>query len=977
MGVLDDLVAVPPPGLGPDDEALADEFGDDLLDGPLGDADPLGEVADPGLRIAGDRDEHVPVVRQEGPSVVTGHGGRIGERRFRKQEDMVEQGDTARWGASLDDLLQADVALLTGLHRDSLVERGAGRIAELMASLSDAGDAAMDIVGQLDVADAAALAQALTVHFHLVNLAEERHQSRLHRRRQDGDDGPGWPAASGLGADALERLERLRIHPVLTAHPTEARRRAVTASLSRIAEHLDAYDDPRNGALQRGFARRRMLEEIDILGRTAQLRRTAPAPTDEVRTVMGVFDQTLFRAVPAVYRAVEAAVPGTDAGRQPSPVPAFLRFGSWIGGDRDGNPFVTAEVTREAVAIQAEHVLRALGVATERIARTLTMSEQTTPPSAALRDALALAAVTAPDTVAAIVRSSPGEPHRQHLLFAAARLGATLRGSLDLGYREPAEFVHDLRLVQDSLSAAGDARAAHGELQHLLWQAETFGFHLAELEVRQHSAVHAAALEELLDQLDDDPGAPGSPERLAVLDRFAVHGWPEQVRPLTEATGEVLDTFRLMGWLQQRWGRRCCGRYVVSFSQSAEHLVAVRALARLAVGERPLNLDVVPLFETGADLRAAGATLSAWMDLASTRAWLEDRDRQVEVMVGYSDSAKDIGPAAATLTLYRTQAELVRWAGRAGVQLTIFHGRGGSLGRGGGPLHRAVLAQPPGSLNERLKVTEQGEVIFARYADVTLAQAHLERLASAVLVAGTPQVTRHNTAAEHRFAGLAATVEQASREAWLALVRTPGFPDVLAASSPLEELGQLRLGSRPARRSGAATGRDLSDFRAIPWVFAWSQVRANVPGWFGLGSGLAAVGDVDELRAAYRDWPLFASLVDIAEMSLAKANPRLAAQFLALGGRPDVTDRVLEEYERTRHLVLETLGQSDLLEGKPELRHRLALRAPSIDALSHIQLRALRVLRSSAGSTAGDGHDWSEVLLLTVNGAAAGLQNTG
>ena len=894
-------------------------------------------------------------------------------------------GDPTGTGPSLPQLLLADLDLLTELHRCSLAERGQVRIAELMASLSDAAAAGthdpMTIVEQLDVSDAAALAQALTVHFHLVNLAEERHQSRLHRRGDRGDDtGSGWPAAADLGADALQRLGRLRIHPVLTAHPTEARRRAVTASLSRISEQLDAYDDPRNGTLQRGFARRRLLEEIDILGRTAPLRRTAPAPTDEVRTVMGVFDQTLFRAVPGVYRAVEAAIADTEPGRDPSPVPAFLRFGSWIGGDRDGNPFVTPEVTRQTVGIQAEHVLRALATATERIARTLTMSELCTPPAAGLRDALALAAVTAPDTMAAITRSSPGEPHRQHLLYAAARLQATLRGSLDLGYREPAEFVHDVRLVQASLAAAGDTRAAHGELQHLLWQAETFGFHLAELEVRQHSAVHQRALEELLDQLDEDAGAPGSAQRLALLDRLAVHGWPEHVRAFTEATNQVLDTFRVMCWLQQRWGRRCCGRYVVSFSQSAEHLTTVRALARLAVPDRPLHLDVVPLFETGADLRRAATTLADWLQLASTQAWLADRGRRLEVMVGYSDSAKDIGPAAATLTLYRTQADLVRWAEGAGVELTIFHGRGGSLGRGGGPLHRAVLAQPPGSLNERLKVTEQGEVIFARYADVTLAQAHLERLTSAVLLAGTSPVTRQNTSAERRFAALSEVVERCSREAWLELVRTPGFPDVLAASSPLEELGQLRLGSRPARRSGAQAGRDLSDFRAIPWVFAWSQVRANVPGWFGLGSGLEAVGDVDELRAAYREWPLFASLIDIAEMSLAKADPRLAQRFLALGGRPDVTKRVLAEYARTRRLVLLTLDQSELLEGKPQLRDRLALRAPSINALSHLQLRALQVLRSGepdAESPLRQGSDWSEVLLLTVNGAAAGLQNTG
>jgi len=416
---------------------------------------------------------------------------------------------------------------------------------------------------------------------------------------------------------------------------------------------------------------------------------------------------------------------------------------------------------------------------------------------------------------------------------------------------------------------------------------------------------------------------------------------------------------------------------VISFTQHAEHLVTVRALARLALGDRPLRLDVVPLFETGRDLNGATAVLDEWIQLHSTQTWLRQRDHNVEVMVGYSDSAKDVGPASATLTLYDTQSELVAWAKRHDVRLTIFHGRGGSLGRGGGPVHQAILAQPPGSVADRFKVTEQGEVIFARYADVALAQAHLERLTSAVLLADPGPVTSASPAAL-RFAEVAAQVERASRQAYLDLVRTPGFADVVAESSPLEELGQLRLGSRPARRSGATEGRDLSDFRAIPWVFAWAQIRANVPGWYGLGSGLDAVGDIDRLRAAYREWPLFASLIDIAEMSLAKANRQLAESFLTLGGRPDITAAVLTEFDLTRRTVLATLGQDELLQHKPQLRTRIALRAPDIDALSHLQLRALRLLRDKGAET--DTHikeQWGRVLLLTVNGAAAGLQNTG
>jgi len=898
--------------------------------------------------------------------------------------------------------LRRDVELLTGLYNQVLREAGQGALVEIVermraaTALAAAGgdaDEPDQIVAALDVDRAALLARALTVQFHLANLADERHRARVLRAGVDDPDARTddvWPAVAALGHQVHATLDRLRIHPVLTAHPTEARRRAVASALRRIAEQLDRYDDERAGPGERSVARRRLLEEIDILHRTSPLRSTRPEPTDEVRTVMTVFDQTLFRAVPRLYRAVEAALVGGDPGRQLPAVPAFVRFGSWVGGDRDGNPFVTADVTRQTMAIQADHVLRALEAGSTRVARTLTMDGVSTPPSPALREALANDAVAAPAEFAAIATSSPDEPHRQKLLHVAARVAATRRGSVELAYRRVEDLVADLRTVQQSLERAGDARAAHGELQHLIWQAETFGFHLAELEVRQHSAVHDDAMAELLAQLDDTVDVRQMAGNLALLDSLATHGWPGHVQPRTDTTREVLDTLRVMALLQDRWGEQCCGRYVVSFCQRPEHLVAVRALARLAVGDRPLRLDVIPLFETGRDLRAATEVLDGWAAQASTRAWLAERHREVEVMLGYSDSAKDVGPASATLTLSEAQTRLVRWAHDNDVRLTLFHGRGGSLGRGGGPVHRAILAQPPGSVAGRFKVTEQGEVIFARYADVTIAQRHLERLTTAVLLADTPVASAANHAAAERFAGLADRVEQASREKYLALVRRPGFADVVAASSPLDELGELRLGSRPARRSGATSGRDLADLRAIPWVFAWAQIRANVPGWYGLGTGLAAVGDLAELRAAYREWPLFASMVDVAEMSLAKANRALAAAFLQLGGRDDVTAEVLDELDRTRAQVLAVLDQTELLASKPQLRTAVALRAPSIDALSHLQLRALRILRGgpNGGGPAGadgarpvagavDPGPWQRVLLLTVNGAAAGLQNTG
>ena len=894
---------------------------------------------------------------------------------------MTVDGEAAPPNPTGDAELRRELRLLADAFAQVLRESGDTVVADQIDALHDGASPASLDLAAIGVSDARHLAGALTVHLHLVNLADERHRARLLQRptHRDSDAGDSlWPEVAAAADGAAEMLDALRIHPVLTAHPTEARRRAVATALRRVAEQLQRLSNPRLGADERGVARRRLLEEIELLHRTSVLRATQPEPLDEVRTVMTVFDQTLIRAVPRLYRATEVALIGAATGTVPSPVPAFVRFGSWVGGDRDGNPHVTAEVTRRTMGMQAEHALKALSLSVDRVGRTLTADIHGTPPSRALVEALERDAVAMPDRFAVIRTGSPGEPHRQKMLVIAERLAATRAGRAEHGYADAAELVADLRLVQQSLADAGARRAAYGELQHVIWYAETFGFHLAELEVRQHSSVHRAALVELISQL---PGVT-DPELLAddagYLEQLAREGWPDLVGAQTPQTREVLDTLRVMAWLQRRWGTRACGRYIVSFSQSAANLVAVRALARLAVGDAPLRLDVVPLFETGADLAAASEVLESWLTLASTEQWLHEVDGNVEVMLGYSDSAKDVGPAAATLSLADAQTQLVTWAGRHALHLTLFHGRGGSLGRGGGPLHRAITAQPAGSVAGRLKVTEQGEVVFARYADTTIAQRHLERLTTAVLLAGTPEVESRNTDAAQRFAALGDVVGDASRAAYRALVDTPGFADVLAQASPLEEIGDLRMGSRPVRRSAATSGRSLSDLRAIPWVFAWSQTRANIPGWYGLGSGLEAVGDSDALRAAYREWPLFASMIDVAEMSLAKCNADLAVRFLALGGRPDITDRIMNELDLTRRQVLAVLDQSELLEHKQVLGAAIALRGPYVDTLSALQLRALAEVRARPTDGPDDQRDaWRHLLLLTVNGAAAGLQNTG
>jgi phosphoenolpyruvate carboxylase len=856
--------------------------------------------------------------------------------------------------------LRREVRLLGDVLGQVLAEYGGAALLEdvenlrrtVIAERGSQGDgAAAGLVASWPIDRAEQVARAFTCYFQLVNLAEERHRARALRERDRGPE----PVAESLeqavaeirsrhGEQRLrELLDDLLIHPVLTAHPTESRRRAVVAAINRVGAQLELLDDPRASGREEREARRRLLEEIDLLWRTAQLRSAQVRPLDEVRSVMAIFDETLFRAVPEIYRDLDAALSPVDAGLRPPVAPAFIRLGSWVGGDRDGNPAVTAAVTLEAMEIHADHVLRGLETAITRIGRALTADAVTTPPDQDLGSRLAAARLAQPARLADMAARSPSEQHRQFLLYVAARVRATRVEDPALSYRGPAELHDDLMAAQGSLAAAGAKRLAYGELQNLVWQVETFGFHLAELEVRQHSGVHEAALKEV--------GAGGR---------------------RSAQTEEVLATFRAIKKIQERFGASACRRYVVSFTRDASDIANVHVLAGMSAEGGPgPELDVVPLFETVGDLRRAPAVLDGMVELAPVRRQIETSGR-LEVMLGYSDSTKEVGPVSASLALYEAQAELVRWAATRGVRLTLFHGRGGALGRGGGPANRAIRAQAPGSIAGHFKVTEQGEIVFARYSNAAIARRHLEQVASAVLMASLPGVDDAAARAQSRFRELGGRIENPAREAYRGLVESEGFEQWFSRVSPIDELGRLRLGSRPARRSRSDK---LEELRAIPWVFAWSQMRLNLPGWYGLGSGMAAA-DLSDLREAYAEWPLFNVLLDNAEMSLAKTDRRIAVRYLGLGGRADLAERVLSEYDRTVDLVLAVTGHSRLLENHRVLSWAVELRNPYVDALSHIQLYALERLRGESIDELERAR-LEQVLLVTVNGVAAGLQNTG
>ena len=692
------------------------------------------------------------------------------------------------------------------------------------------------------------MARAFTVYFHLANLAEEHQRIRTLRERDTGDVPVRESLASAmaiLGEEFGEGqraalLADLEVRPVLTAHPTEARRRAVTEALRRIGLRLDDLDNPQLGAADRGEAKRRLREEIDLLWRTSALRIQAMQPLDEVRSGAAVFDETLFRLVPAVYRALDEALLGDRTGTTEPQATAFLRFGSWIGGDRDGNPFVTAAITRGTAQIHADHALRALENATTRVGRSLTIDAGLNagtgtslgwPDSSSggeeLAAALAVAAQRQPGLIEEIRSRSPGEPFRVFLLYAARRLQAT-RAELTvpgdqatggLAYSCAAEFLSDLRLMQRALVSARAYRQAYGELQHLIWQAETFGFHLAEMEVRQHSAVHAAALREL-----------------------------RAGQPPSAQTQEVLDTIRAIASIQQRHGTDACRRYVVSFTTSADDIAAVYELGALACPDGLPVLDVVPLFESGGDLANAVPVLDQMIGLRPVASRLAATGRRLEVMLGYSDSAKELGMVSATLRLFTAQLRLARWAARHDIRLVLFHGRGGALGRGGGPAGRAVLAQAPGSVAGRFKVTEQGEVIFARYGHPVIAQRHLEQVTSAVLLAS----------ARHPLPAAMATRRRSSpgwrtRSRTAHCGRTPNWSGPAASPNGLPGSARWRslaacgwARARPAagcrRRSGWPTSepsRGSSPGRrpgstcpaGTAWAVAWLPLLPARKGW--------------------------------------------------------------------------------------------------------------------------------------------------
>ena len=826
----------------------------------------------------------------------------------------------------------------------------------------------VDIIDKTDVHEAQLLARAFTTYFHLANLCEENYRvSVLHSREAAVDDTQAVDPVNEMTcayhqlinemgpAKAKELLDQLEFHPVFTAHPTEARRKAVEGKIRRISQLLATHK--LLGGSDKKENSRRLFNEIDALFRTSPIALKKPTPVEESETILDIFDNTLFYTIPQVYRRFDDWILGDKAGLVPPVCPAFFHPGSWIGSDRDGNPNVTAKVSRQVARKFSDHVLGALEIETRRVGKNLTMEAETTPPSAELKSLWNHQKEMSERLTDKAALISTKELHRAVMLVMADRLKATIDRDADLMYHSCEDYIADLKTVQRSLAEANAKRSAYGPLQDLIWQAETFGFHMVEMEFRQHSVVHSRALEDIREH--------------------GLHGERGELQPMTH---EVLDTFRALGSIQKRNGIKAARRYIISFTKSAQNIKDVYELNRLAFShpEDVPTIDVIPLFEQLEDLQNSVDVLEEMIKIPEVQARLKATGGKMEVMLGYSDSSKDAGPTSATLALHSAQERIAKWAESHDIDLTLFHGRGGAVGRGGGPANRAVLAQPVGSVKCRFKLTEQGEVIFARYGNPVLAIRHVESVAAATLLQSAPSVEKRNTEMTKKYADMAAQLDEAAHNRFLDLLNTDGFAPWFSTVTPLTEIGLLPIGSRPAKRGLGA--KSLDDLRTIPWIFSWAQARINLAAWYGLGTACEQFGDLNTLRQAYEEWPLFSTFIDNIEMSLAKTDERIAKMYLALGDREDLNKKVLDEMELTRKWVLKIVGDEWPLQHRHVLGQAIRIRSPYVDALSVTQVLALGSLRKRVDKeelTHGQKENYTYLILCTVSGVAAGLQNTG
>jgi len=860
-------------------------------------------------------------------------------------------------------------------------------------------------VEALDVDQARAVSAAFTTYFELVNLAEEHHRVGQLREKalsskplgESVVDAIALLKKGGVTSQQMQSLlNGLSIELVLTAHPTEARRRTVLSKLQRLARLLDHLSSDGLSAREREKNRKAIHAEVAALWLTDSHRTDRPAVTDEVRTGLQFVESVFWDALPALYDDLEGALAShypalyidilqrRERGHsQVDPPLTWLRLASWMGGDRDGNPNVDHKVTAETLRLHRGLAVESHRRSLQDLARRLSISRRRLPPPPEL-----IAWIEArrpfPPHVAYIEERYASEPYRLVLSLLAADLESASRDDMTarLLERKPHQArmnLQDLLKPLDIISANLPASLARDEIQRVRHQLQIFGLHSMRLDIREESARYNAALGETLRALDITSDFADMPDenRLSLLTRLLSSPLPNlsEHPGVTPATAETWALFQLITRVRDVYGAELLGPVVISMCRSASDVLSVLLLARWAGCDD--GLQIVPLFETIEDLSVASSIFENLFTLQIYREHLTASANEQMVMIGYSDSNKDGGYVMANWALYQGQESITKVAQRHNITLTIFHGRGGTIARGGGPANRAIRAQPAGSINGRFRLTEQGETIAARYSNPELAHRHLEQIVHAVLVASSPATTQLEVPVAWRAAmdAMSATAFQVYRGL---VYETPAFIDFWQAATPLDEIKRLHIGSRPAARTRSS---EVSRIRAIPWVFSWMQSRFNLPGWFGLGAALASIKDSALLRDMYQGWAFFKTMLDNTEMSLIKADMDIATLYVDLVPDKAMATKIFTlirtEYERTRDLVLSISGHKNLLDAEPITQHAVQLRNPYVDPLNYVQVEMLRRLRALPDSESVEAQSLREVVGLTINGIAAGLRNTG
>ena len=917
-----------------------------------------------------------------------------------------------------NNLLRRDVRFLGNILGEVLVHQGGNELLDVVEKIRETSKALraeytpelyqefLSMIKQLDSEKRHQVIRAFAVYFQLVNIAEQNHRIRRKRDYERSAGETVQPGSIEMAvktlkekgfeySDVEEILSSLSLELVMTAHPTEAMRRVILDIHKRISEDVMLLDNPILTLREREQLREKLLNEVITLWQTDELRDRKPTVLDEVRNGMYYFHETLFHVLPDVYEELERCLQKYYPENRWH-VPTYLRFGSWIGGDRDGNPSVTSDVTWETLRVQRKLAIREYKRILIELMGNLSFSTNIVNVSEELMASIEEDRKHVVIKKADIWRNEK-EPYRIKLAYMITKLSNILDEST-LGqpdrYDSPEELIRDLKVIDCSLRHHYADYVADTYIKKTIRQVELFGFHTATLDIRQHSQEHENAMTEILAHMNivEDYSALSEEEKINLLADLL-----NDPRPLTsshfkysENTHECLEVYRTIYRAQKEYGKNCITSYLISMTRGASDLLEVMVLAKEVGlyriepdGTVVCSIQSVPLFETIDDLHAAPQIMKRLFDLPVYRRSVLARNDVQEIMLGYSDSNKDGGVVTANWELLVAMNDITAMSKDYGVKLKFFHGRGGALGRGGMTLNRSILAQPSHTIGGGIKITEQGEVISSRYSLKGIAYRSLEQATSALLTSATAARTEKVDEKEAGWKEIIREISEVSLEKYQDLIfRDKDFFAFFKESTPLPEIGELNIGSRPSKRKNSDRFEDL---RAIPWVFAWTQSRYLFPAWYAAGTGLQSFYQGKEenlkvLQDMYNNYPFFSTLIDTVQMAVAKADMNISKQYTYMVKDEEVRNRIVglikEEYKLTKDLLLKVTGQQEILDNVPVIQESIRLRNPYVDPLSYLQVQLLAELRELREQDGDDAELLREVLL-TINGIAAGLRNTG